>query len=152
MSRRRNDQGQSLVEWALILPLFILMFFGMVELGQIYSKQHIINQVAKELTRTATIGNSTESIRLSSIEISKSFFNAQSATVTEQTSSTTIKVIDSKGKALNIIFEPSLANRKKNNSIKVTASFTYIPITPFMNLTQVNLKGQYYSLVEVTPK
>ena len=52
----KNQRGQALVEMALVLPVLILLMFGIVEFGRIYSSQLMINSVAREGARAAAVG------------------------------------------------------------------------------------------------
>ena len=47
----RDDDGQALVEFALVLPVFLLLLFGMIEFGRAYNywvdQTHLANQAAR---------------------------------------------------------------------------------------------------------
>lgn len=56
---RRRSRGQALVEFGLVLPLFIMMLVGIVTLGMgIYFQQQVTN-VAREAARFAAIHSAT---------------------------------------------------------------------------------------------
>ena len=50
-SRFRNDDGQALVEFALVLPLVLALLFGIIEFGRAYNywvdQTHLANQAAR---------------------------------------------------------------------------------------------------------
>lgn len=52
---KMNTDGQSLVEFALILPLLIMLILGMVEFGWILNGQITLTSAAREGARTAII-------------------------------------------------------------------------------------------------
>lgn len=59
MARRaswRESKGQALVEFALIAWLLILMFFGIIEGGRIFSSWLIITNEAREAARYGAVG------------------------------------------------------------------------------------------------
>jgi Flp pilus assembly protein TadG len=58
-----GNKGQSMVEFALILPVFLLMLFGLIEWGMFFSKQHQLNQFTKEITRIASIEKDNSSLK-----------------------------------------------------------------------------------------
>lgn len=59
-TRPRRDRGQSLVEFALIIPLFLLILFGVVEYALINASVGAFNFAAKEAARyEAILGNGT---------------------------------------------------------------------------------------------
>lgn len=68
MKRERNEQvrrihgrrtGQALVEFALILPLLLLLVIGLVEFGRAWNAFHVITDAAREGARTAVVADAT---------------------------------------------------------------------------------------------
>jgi Flp pilus assembly protein TadG len=55
----RDHRGQSLVEFALILPVFILILVGIFDVGRLVFANHTVNNAAREGGREATV-NQTE--------------------------------------------------------------------------------------------
>ena len=53
--RRDRGRGQSLVEFALILPIFLLFVFGVLDLGRAVYAYHTISNAAREAARVAMI-------------------------------------------------------------------------------------------------
>ncbi len=60
---RKGEHGQALVEMALVLPLFLLLLFGVMEMGRIGYAYVSVNNAAREGGRVATIGGSDDDIR-----------------------------------------------------------------------------------------
>ncbi len=62
--RRRytNQRGQALVELALILPVLLLLVFGIIEFGRIYASNLMISNAAREGARAASLGVPDEDI------------------------------------------------------------------------------------------
>ena len=54
---RRDSSGQSIVEFALVLPLLLLMFFGIFEFGRFYFTKLTLQHAVREATRFAVTGN-----------------------------------------------------------------------------------------------
>jgi Flp pilus assembly protein TadG len=52
-----NDRGQSLVEFALVLPVLALLLMGIIDFGRIISAQLIISDAARDAARYASVGN-----------------------------------------------------------------------------------------------
>lgn len=52
----KSEKGQALVEFTLVLPILLLLVFGVVEFGRIYSASLAVNHVARETARAAVVG------------------------------------------------------------------------------------------------
>ena len=51
----RSDRGQSLVEFALVVPLFLLLIFGLIDLGRGVFAYNAIQNAAREAVRVAIV-------------------------------------------------------------------------------------------------
>lgn len=51
----RASRGQSLVEFALVVPLFLLMLFGLVDMGRLVYANSTLSQAAREGARVASV-------------------------------------------------------------------------------------------------
>ena len=60
--RRRGSDGQSLVEFALVLPLFLLLFFAIVDMGRAVFVYNSVTNAAREGARLAIVNQDTASI------------------------------------------------------------------------------------------
>lgn len=58
-TRRRSRQGSALVEFAVVLPVFLLLVLGMIEYGRMVMVQQIITNAAREGARVGVLDNST---------------------------------------------------------------------------------------------
>ncbi|MGI5838273.1 MAG: TadE/TadG family type IV pilus assembly protein [bacterium] len=58
----RGEQGQSLVEFALILPLLILLVTGIMQFGSIYNDYIVLQNAAREGARAGVVGKSDAEI------------------------------------------------------------------------------------------
>lgn len=62
---RAERPGQSMVEFALVLPIFLLMLFGLVDMGRLVYANTTLSQAAREAARVASVqaywvGNTTD--------------------------------------------------------------------------------------------
>ena len=48
---KAKEEGQALVEFALVVPLFLILLFGMVEFGRPWMTKNIITGAAREAVR-----------------------------------------------------------------------------------------------------
>ena len=65
MLNRRNNRttrkGQSVVEFALVLPILVMIVMGIVEFGRIFMAQQIVTNASREGARSAVLPSSTSS-------------------------------------------------------------------------------------------
>lgn len=57
-SHRRSHEtrrGQTLVEFALVLPIFLLLVFGLIDMGRFVYMNSTMSQAAREATRVAAV-------------------------------------------------------------------------------------------------
>jgi TadE-like protein len=55
--RSRGERGAALVEFAIILPLFVLLIFGIIEFGMTYNDFISVRQGTREAARQGAVGN-----------------------------------------------------------------------------------------------
>ncbi|MEW6622200.1 MAG: TadE/TadG family type IV pilus assembly protein [Bacillota bacterium] len=60
---RKNEEGQSLVEFALIIPIFLLLLFGLIQFAVILNAQITVTAAAREGARIAVLGVSETEIK-----------------------------------------------------------------------------------------
>jgi Flp pilus assembly protein TadG len=53
-ARRSGRRGQSLAEFALVLPVFLLILFGLLDLGALVFSDNVMSQAAREGARVAS--------------------------------------------------------------------------------------------------
>jgi Flp pilus assembly protein TadG len=60
--RTRRDRGQSLVEFALVLPIFLVLFFAVIDFGSAIFTYNSLTNAAREGARLAVVNQDTNSI------------------------------------------------------------------------------------------
>lgn len=55
-SLRRSSAGQSIAEFALVVPILLLLVFGIVEFGLIVKSWQVVTDAAREGARVAVVG------------------------------------------------------------------------------------------------
>src|SRR5688500_16640261 len=63
MRRRERSHGQALVEFALIIPIFVLLLVGIFDLGRGVYAWSTLNNAAREGTRQAIVDQTPAHIR-----------------------------------------------------------------------------------------
>jgi Flp pilus assembly protein TadG len=51
----KSTKGQSLVEFALVLPVFVVILFGIMEFGRLWEISNILTSAAREGARVAAV-------------------------------------------------------------------------------------------------
>ncbi|PKM44519.1 MAG: pilus assembly protein TadG [Firmicutes bacterium HGW-Firmicutes-8] len=53
---RKTEQGQAIVEMALVLPILLMLIFGIVEFGRILNTYMIVTDLSREGARKGAVG------------------------------------------------------------------------------------------------
>ncbi|MFD4703908.1 TadE/TadG family type IV pilus assembly protein [Gottfriedia sp. NPDC058432] len=108
----KSEKGQSLVEFALVLPLLVMLLLGIVDFGRIFHVYLTLDHAGREAARTASIGKDDDTIR--------------SVAVTDATS---IKLTKENVK---IDFDPS-NTRTSGSKVKITITYPVSFLTPVIS-------------------
>ena len=100
----KSERGQSLVEFALILPLFIIVLFGIMEFGRLWEMTNLITSASREGARVAAISGSSQSQAINAAQHVLSAANIDDATV-------------------------SVAGPNSESEVSVTVTVHYTPLT-----------------------
>jgi hypothetical protein len=106
----KEQKGQSLVEFALVLPLLLLLICGIVDLGRLLFAYSSLNMTAQESVRLGGLGKTDAEI------------------VAYAINHVSIGKLDPSG--VKIEYEPT---KKPGNDVKVTLSYSLPFITPIMS-------------------
>lgn len=55
----QNNRGQSVVEFALVLPIILLLLGGMIDFGRVFHEYLVVTAAAREGARSAAVGSDT---------------------------------------------------------------------------------------------
>jgi Flp pilus assembly protein TadG len=64
---KKRQRGQALVEFALMIPLFALLLFGLMDFGRVIYTQNTLAQAAREAARVATLEPAANSTKYAAI-------------------------------------------------------------------------------------
>jgi Flp pilus assembly protein TadG len=59
----KSEKGQSLVEFALVLPLLVLLLFGIIDFARVFHVYLTMDHAGREAARAASIGNDAAEIK-----------------------------------------------------------------------------------------
>lgn len=106
----KNQQGQALVEFSIIIPLLLLLLLGIAELSMILNSYLSIENAAREGARIGVIGSSDNAIKNRIINTTPSL-NSNN---------------------LNIQITPSEDSRSSGDNLTITITYNYHTITPLI--------------------
>ncbi|ERI91501.1 TadE-like protein [Clostridiales bacterium oral taxon 876 str. F0540] len=125
----RNNKGQALVEFAIILPILLLLIMGIVQFGMMINSYLSIQYASREGARAGIVGSTDAEIKNLIIANSQSL-DASKITVT---------------------ITPDFANRKSGDALTVKLSYSYnltVPIISSMFKNSVLLNAQTSMRIE----
>lgn len=61
--RNRDERGAAAVEFALILPIFLILLFGIIDFGYMINRSSIINNAARDGVREASLKQPEATVR-----------------------------------------------------------------------------------------
>lgn len=115
----KNEKAQSMVEFALILPIIILLLFGILEFGRIYYSQIVLVRTAREAVRMCALGKSDQEVIDKIFEITSLPDTMENLRVEE--------------------ILPPEGERKTGDAVTVKISYKLPLITPFFFSSPANL-------------
>ena len=107
----KNKKGQSLVEFALVLPLILLILMGIVEFGLMFNSYLTINNASREGARLASVGGTDVEVE-----------------TRVETVSTTLNLAN-----IDVTVNPAQGFRDRGDPCTVTVDYTYDLITPIIS-------------------
>lgn len=125
---KNNENGQTLVEFALILPILLLLVMGIIQFGMILSGQIAVTNAAREGARVAAVGKDNDEVlaRVKNSIAGHSFVNSGSisVSVTGNTVGEQVKVIVNNASVTTIVPIPS----PKSGEANIVNSGTSFPL------------------------
>jgi len=62
LPKRSNNRGNALIEFALVLPILLLVLFGITELGRMIMTTNVLNTASREGARLAAVSAMSDSL------------------------------------------------------------------------------------------
>jgi len=59
----KRQKGQSIIEFAIVLPLFVSMFLGIVYMGMFFADYLTLSYITRDSARLAAVGTTEQNIR-----------------------------------------------------------------------------------------
>lgn len=135
--RARTDGGQSLVEFVLVLPVLLVLVFGIIEFANAWRTSQIVTNGAREGARMAVLPNNPDADSIESLilnYLSNSDLDPSNATVTVECDS-------GSGFVAGTCDQP--ADSGSPERINVTYDFTFSFLGPMINFMRGSGGDQY---------
>lgn len=129
MKYLRNERGQALVEFALILPILLILIMGIVQFGLVLNAYITIENASREGARRGIVGSSDTEI--------KNLIIATSPNLEERN--------------ITVNITPNVGSRKSGDTLKVEIVYNYnlsVPIISNIFNKVVTLKSQTSMRIE----
>jgi Flp pilus assembly protein TadG len=139
--RSRGDaSGQTLVEFALIVPIFILMMVGIFDVGRAVYAYSTINNAAHEAVRLAIVDQNTADVRARAV--------SQSVAVGVNSADVTVRWLSSEYTDV----APCNATPRYGCAVEVSVSYDFNAATPMLGslLGTIGLEGTARQQIERT--
>jgi Flp pilus assembly protein TadG len=107
---KKND-GQALVEFAIILPILLLILMGIVEFGMMLNSYLTVRNASREGARTAIVGSSDLEIKNLILTVSPTLNNTD----------------------LTVNITPSSGSRKSGDALMVEVKYNYHLTVPIIS-------------------
>ncbi|MBI3969076.1 MAG: pilus assembly protein [Chloroflexi bacterium] len=133
---RRSDRGQAMVEFAFVIALFLMIIFGVIDLGRAIQAQNQLAVAAREGARAAALTHNADGS------------TRTDAQIREAAKAAVGLVTLSDG---NIAVDPA-GTRTSGLTVTVTASYSFTVVTPLVSLSwgggPIPLRGKSTAVVE----
>ena len=109
---RKGEKGQSLVEFALVVPLLLLLVIGIAEFGRAWMTRNIMTGAAREAVRMYAVKDNTAAARVRADQIlSSAGLDSARATITDNVFGESVSyTIDYRFPVVFVGFIPGLDN------------------------------------------
>jgi Flp pilus assembly protein TadG len=64
----KSERGQSVVEFALVLPLLIVMLFAIVDISRVFHASLTLDHAGREAARAASVHQEADEVRQTAVE------------------------------------------------------------------------------------
>lgn len=142
--RRKRSHGQSLVEFAVVLPVFLLILCGILDFGfALYSRMSVIN-AAREGARAASVAPDHTTIDSTATARAVAAASSSGLTVTNPDVTVTCVATASPGSCDFASQTGAIAG----DSLRVTVSYAYRSFFPFLFGASFNLTSSVQMVIE----
>ena len=128
-NRRGGDEGQALVEFAIVLPLFLLLLVGIIEMAGAWQTLQIVTNAAREGARRAVVPSSSEGQATDAIH-----FYLASAGLEAGESTVDFRCGDASGSTFADGFCPAASRSGRAIEVTLSYPYTFRSLGPVLNM------------------
>ena len=114
----KNNRGQALVEFALIIPVLLLLVVGVMEFGLVINQYMVVAEAAREGARSAALGGSNATVT-TVVKTAASSIDTSQLTVTISPTTTRVR-----GSGVTVTVQKPVASITKMMTPFFPAGFT----------------------------
>ncbi len=146
MKRKRRSKrqwvrrGQAMVEFALVIPIFLVVLLGIIETGRFIFNYEVLNNAAREGARYAIVHGSNSSCPSGPMPayLGENWCDPSGAKVLERVR-TSAYGIDGTLVTTTVEWDPSNA---RESTVRVTATYTYSTLVPLLPLPPITVHAE----------
>lgn len=154
-----DSSGQGTVEFALVLPLLLLLIFGIIDLSRLFYHHSVINETARESLRMASVGNDIISITEKAEKLITPLTGEVTSNIVEDVDDegnpcTTITLTPASGTDVIMHITPVYSSvLQSGDTLRISAIYSMKYITPLNKILGSNyeIRSRYYTRVEKPP-
>lgn len=109
MKKNKNQKGQAIVEFALVVPLLLIFIMAIIEFGFMFNAYLTISSASREAARVGAVGASNTEVELMVINVASHLESSE----------------------IDVTITPSSRNR--GDMLRVTVEYDYQLITPIIS-------------------
>jgi Flp pilus assembly protein TadG len=121
-----SDRGAAAVEFALLVPIFLVMVFGIMDFGLVLYSKTVVNNAAREGARTASLGGTLDQ------SVTAAISAAGDLTGASPTVSTTCTLANSATLCPKWVSGTNGEPPPPLSTVTVTVNYTYAWMTPLV--------------------
>ena len=111
----KSEKGQALVEMAFMLPILLMLLFGITDFGRLFHVYLTLDHAGREAARTAAVGT-------------------EDTIIIGKINDATISLNKDGGKFNYTISQAGKSNRKSGDDVTITLTYKFDFLTPFVDL------------------
>lgn len=145
---RARERGAAAVEFALVLPVLVIIMMGIIDFGMVTNAQAIVANAARDGARSASMGRDTATACLAAVKASSTLLGySNTGDCSTSVPSVTVTCLNAGGSACVSTFDTS---REVGGTAVVSVTYIYKWVSPaiFGLPGQTTITKQAYMRIE----